>query len=719
MADKIIKYQFETNASEVSQDVNKLDNEFKGLDATFEEVYGELQPLTGRLSQLQDRMYELAQAGDTASAEFRELSKEASRLKNVQKEVDLQLDRTARTMSEKFSSGVNLVTGSMVLAEGAMSAIGVSAEDSEALMASMFNKLAAGQALLQIEEATGWFSALGRGLMKTTIATKIATKAQWLWNAAQSANPIGLIVAGVAALVTGIIALTSWMSVNTKEAEANAKAIRDISDANKEATAAMNRIGREYAREKKQREDRQKQEIEMTKTKGATMKDLQAMEEKNRKENLEANRQAIIDANKKAKQGNAESIKLLGQLMVEKEALQDQELTIKNKYILLAAQADAVAAQAKADKLKTDAATEATEQAARDAAKAQREAEWFRTEFDRLTLFLKDTEEARVTARRKKMEGDEFTYKESVRKENARYKEELLNFDKALELKLISQEEYDEKVKAAETTNTNNLKVIETTEATRKQNAKMAELSKELNDIGTSFERKKEILEAQRKWILDNTAEGTAERFALISKLDQDEAALEEAARQRKLANASKIAQMTGSLISSIQAMQNAQFAEDNKNGKQDEKSKEKRAKKQFEAQKKLNIAMAVVNASQAIISSLAQSPVSIAGAPSPLGIASLAVATASGIASIAAIRKTTFQGGGGGNPEAPKLGSAQSPTFNTVGQSQGNVNSQTEAAAQQSESANDNPTRAFVVSTDITSQQELDRAIESQGELG
>ena len=719
MADKIIKYQFETNASEVSQDVNKLDNEFKGLDATFEEVYGELQPLTGRLSQLQDRMYELAQAGDTASAEFRELSKEASRLKNVQKEVDLQLDRTARTMSEKFSSGVNLVTGSMVLAEGAMSAIGVSAEDSEALMASMFNKLAAGQALLQIEEATGWFSALGRGLMKTTIATKIATKAQWLWNAAQSANPIGLIVAGVAALVTGIIALTSWMSVNTKEAEANAKAIRDISDANKEATAAMNRIGREYAREKKQREDRQKQEIEMAKTKGATMKDLQAMEEKNRKENLEANRQAIIDANKKAKQGNAESIKLLGQLMVEKEALQDQELTIKNKYILLAAQADAVAAQAKADKLKTDAATEATEQAARDAAKAQREAEWFRTEFDRLTLFLKDTEEARVTARRKKMEGDEFTYKESVRKENARYKEELLNFDKALELKLISQEEYDEKVKAAETTNTNNLKVIETTEATRKQNAKMAELSKELNDIGTSFERKKEILEAQRKWILDNTAEGTAERFALISKLDQDEAALEEAARQRKLANASKIAQMTGSLISSIQAMQNAQFAEDNKNGKQDEKSKEKRAKKQFEAQKKLNIAMAVVNASQAIISSLAQSPVSIAGAPSPLGIASLAVATASGIASIAAIRKTTFQGGGGGNPEAPKLGSAQSPTFNTVGQSQGNVNSQTEAAAQQSESANDNPTRAFVVSTDITSQQELDRAIESQGELG
>lgn len=35
--------------------------------------------------------------------------------------------------------------------------------------------------------------------------TKIVTGAQWLWNAAMTANPIGLIVAGVAALVAGIV----------------------------------------------------------------------------------------------------------------------------------------------------------------------------------------------------------------------------------------------------------------------------------------------------------------------------------------------------------------------------------------------------------------------------------------------------------------------------------------------------------------------------------
>jgi len=37
------------------------------------------------------------------------------------------------------------------------------------------------------------------------IATKAAAAAQWLWNAAMSANPIGLIILAIAALVVGII----------------------------------------------------------------------------------------------------------------------------------------------------------------------------------------------------------------------------------------------------------------------------------------------------------------------------------------------------------------------------------------------------------------------------------------------------------------------------------------------------------------------------------
>src|SRR5450759_5416187 len=37
-----------------------------------------------------------------------------------------------------------------------------------------------------------------------TIATKLATTAQWLWNAAIAANPIRLVIAAITALVAGI-----------------------------------------------------------------------------------------------------------------------------------------------------------------------------------------------------------------------------------------------------------------------------------------------------------------------------------------------------------------------------------------------------------------------------------------------------------------------------------------------------------------------------------
>ena len=40
------------------------------LGGSFEDVYGEVQPLSGRIGELEDRLYEMAAAGDTTSDEF-------------------------------------------------------------------------------------------------------------------------------------------------------------------------------------------------------------------------------------------------------------------------------------------------------------------------------------------------------------------------------------------------------------------------------------------------------------------------------------------------------------------------------------------------------------------------------------------------------------------------------------------------------------------------
>ena len=57
------------NLSKATNDVNK----------SFEEVYGDLQPLTTRMGEAEDRLYELANAGQTATQEYQDLLEDDSR----------------------------------------------------------------------------------------------------------------------------------------------------------------------------------------------------------------------------------------------------------------------------------------------------------------------------------------------------------------------------------------------------------------------------------------------------------------------------------------------------------------------------------------------------------------------------------------------------------------------------------------------------------------
>jgi hypothetical protein len=56
-----------------------------------------------------------------------------------------------------------------------------------------------------IEVVTTATTALKNAQIVQAAATKIAAAAQWLWNAAMTANPIGLVVAAIAALVAGLV----------------------------------------------------------------------------------------------------------------------------------------------------------------------------------------------------------------------------------------------------------------------------------------------------------------------------------------------------------------------------------------------------------------------------------------------------------------------------------------------------------------------------------
>tara|TARA_B110000879_G_scaffold200403_1_gene274359 strand:- start:441 stop:2279 length:1839 start_codon:yes stop_codon:yes gene_type:complete len=179
---------------------------------------------------------------------------------------------------------------------------------------------------------------------------------------------------------------------------------------------------------------------------------------------------------------------------------------------------------------------------------------------------------------------------------------------------------------------------------------------------------------------------------------------------QKKIKKIGQWVDLVGQGLSVIAKMQKSNHDQENRDGDQSEEAKEKRAKRQFQAQKKLNIAMAVVNASQAILSSLAQAPVA-----TPVGVASLAIATAAGLANIAAIAKTKF-GSVSRSPEPPDVGAVTSsapPAFNIVGSS--GTNQLADAIGGQSQQ----PIQAYVVSGEVTTAQELDRNIINDASIG
>jgi hypothetical protein len=121
-------------------------------------------------------------------------------------------------------------------------------------------------------------------------------------------------------------------------------------------------------------------------------------------------------------------------------------------------------------------------------------------------------------------------------------------------------------------------------------------------------------------------------------------------------------------------------------------------AKKAFDRNKKLQIGQAVINTAQGIMAQLAVPQDALTGQ----NFAKAAIVAATGAAQIAKIRSTEFEFAGDSGVDTSSLSApSASPQFNIVGASGQNAIL---------ESLQRNPVKAYVVGSDVTSQQELDR---------
>jgi hypothetical protein len=443
---------------------------------------------------------------------------------------------------KKIAAVTNVVGG---LAGGFQAAQGAAAlfgADNEALNETMV-KLQATMAITQgIQGLAGMgdsLKAVGNLLKSTTIGTQVATVAQRIYNAVMAANPVGLLVAGLTALV-GVIALV--VNAMGDETEAMEKSIKQ----REKELELMNEAAEKLKNENKFR-------LDLAAAQGKSAKELAAINEaqsaneiKSIDKRVQALKQEILERSNLMKQSDGEELKKLQEAnsksLDEMKKLATERLNIQNSLKIEAA------------KIETDIKKDAEEKAKEAKEKAEKDAE----------------------ERRKKIEEEQKWLLESNR------------------------------------------------EALRRQ----AEMDKEFEDARRKKQEEADKLEAERI---------EAEIQAEQKRLDKQKADRLKAVEDYKKAKEQEV-QLTLQGLTAIQGLADA-FA-----GKSQESQK-----RAFQIKKAASLAQATIETYQAAQSAYAsQMTIPTPDAPIRANIAA-AIAIASGLARVAVIAKTKFEGGGAG----------------------------------------------------------------------
>jgi hypothetical protein len=660
MVIKTIKLLFKTNTSETEKDFKGLNdtlddtakandkvNESFDVGATFAQKYGdELQPLTTRIGEAEDRLYELALAGDTTSKEYQALLERVSEYRKVQIATDQVVDGAAQTMTQKLGSALNGVTSGFALTQGSLALFG---KENEALEKSLLKV----QAALAIQQGV---DGLRTSYKELGGATGIATSVQKGFNAVLKANPIMLIVSGIIAVVGALATFTDVLDpiidklkafgdflgiTNFEEEELNAERRRRaeeerqrIEAERKQREQAFNQRQSEFDREIALLEAEGKSSFELTQQK--IQNSIAYQKEKIKEieleiEALELLQSKLPPALLKASGAQEELNKRKESVIELNNNILDSENQLKINVI-------------NNDKKKAESYKAYTDKKEEERKKdAERELDALKKE----------------RARLQNLENLENEFLDRIAKiEEENYQRTLT--DEERELRAV-QDKYFELETLAEG-NAEQLNIIEE-----------ARLNEE-NEIRLKYQQ--EAYDAKKA--LDDQADADQQ------ERDKQAKAKAKALEEYKV----NVVQGGLSAINDIAQL----FAKGN----------EKQQKRAFQIQKAVGIAQATINTAQAITKVFAET--TDFTPTQSLRIANAVAIGVAGAAQIASIASQQFQGGGDvetpGNIGGGAGGEAVAPQFNVVGDS--GVNQLAQLQQQ--------PVQAYVVSGEVTTSQALDR---------
>ena len=649
--------------------------------------------LRSQLREAQADVAALSEKFGVTSKEAIEAAKRAGQLKDQIGDAKALTD--AFNPDAKFkalSSSLAGVAGGFAALQGAQALFGSQSKEVEQTLLKVQSAMAISQGLQTIGESVDSFKQLSAVAKSYTIVQKIVTAGQWLWNAALAANPIGALVVVIAALIAAGVALVNYFRESSAENAKNTAAVEANKKALDNQTKSLEKNASEF-------DKKQKQELAMAKASGMSAEAIRALELKLIDEKIayEKSARAIAfntyEKNKnylaslKASGADEELIKKQTELTNEsvkqvnkqnenlKKAF-DEKKDIQNRH-----QVEIRQSQTNHNKEVADKNKEAADKARNDAKEAAKKKE--EEEKAALKKIADDKLSADMDSAKKAMEIlNELNKKTETpaQKETREYEEKLAILRaNNLSTEKLTKDHLDE------------LKKIEDDIRLKADEKKAAELEKITNDSTATYEARLAAVDAEQalfqKQFDDKVI--TEEQFNEKSKtLSKTRVTIGQLETQAKIEQA----QRGAALLSNISDLIGKDTA----------------------AGKAAAIAATTINtyaAAQSAFKNAQANPISILGPAYPYISAGLAIA--GGLKNVQAILAVPTPGAGGGGGSAPSGGATMTaPSFNTVGSSSTNQLAQTIGSQSQT------PIKSYVVASDVSTAQALDRNIISNASI-
>ena len=680
------------NTEKQIKDINKATDKFD-LKKKFDDIYKETAPLSSRLGELEDRMYELSFAGKAGTEEFKALQMEAVSMRQtiigVDKQVDILADNKGFSV---FGDGIGQVGASLASLDFE------TASKQASSLAGAASKISFGSAMTSIKQFGTTIIQLGKAILMNPLfllAAVVAAIAYGIYKLLDALGVIKVIFEAVGAAIGWVVqqlknfldflGLTNYAEQDAAEKSAKAaeKRASAYEEASKRITQALDteiKLAQLLGKDTKELEKKKlealsknnefqltalKERVKTERLKGdMDHEELVALAKQTREKRLEykkglndiiifnaetakEKRDAIVRDMKARLSMNADTVKgQIAQLTYERNlALKNERLT-QNEVLALKQKFNEDVAKIEAD---DRAERFATYKAYRDnRTSAQRKIQDIELEL------LEEGIDKELKANNYRFDR---LIEDTKRDESINQKERIRLIDLFGQQRLDAEAKIQEEIQAAKTKKEEDDKLKEATtlQGLTDFYLKKDELERSLIKDETerleaervaAFEAKIAQLEADgllTNEIEKRLAQDLADDLIAIDK--EAAAKKEEIAKQERItntANATHKFQVASQALGALGDLASA-FAKDDEAG----------AKKAFKINKAVGISQAVISTGLAITAALTAggNPVKLATGTQ---FVEAGIAAATGASSIATIAKTQFQGGGGNAPSGP-----------------------------------------------------------------